>query len=82
MYGLYDTQDDCWLGDDQGPLLYEEEDVAKVSAQVLDVRLKQAPGRTRAKPFAAEESLVKKDEKETFMEAEEAIARLEKGTAI
>lgn len=81
MYGLYDTQDDCWLGDDQGPLFYEEEDVAKVGAQVLDVRLKQAPGRTRAKPFA-EESLVKKDEKETFVGAEEAIAQLEKGTAI
>lgn len=81
MYGLYDTQDDCWLGDNKGPLLYEEEDLAKVGAQVLDVRLKQAPGRTRAKPFA-EESLVKKDEKETFVEAEEAIAKLERGAVI
>jgi hypothetical protein len=77
MYGLYDTQDDCWMGNDQGPLLYEDEDVAKVGAQVLDVRLKQKPGRTRAKPFA-KESLVKKDERETFVRAEEAIARLEK----
>jgi hypothetical protein len=81
MYGLYDTNDHCWMGNDEGPLLYEDEMLAKVAARMVDVQLKQAPGRTRAVPYN-EESVVHKDEKETAMGPEEALRRLEEGLVI
>jgi len=81
MYGLYDTTDNCWMGNSEGPLLYEDEMLAKVAARTLDVQLKQAAGRTRAIPYT-EESVVLKDEKETFMSPEEALRRLEEGLTL
>jgi hypothetical protein len=89
-YGLYDTQDDCWLGDDTGPKLYTHELVAKlnglplhtaarIAAQMIEVQLGYAPGRLQPREFN-EENLVLKDEVPTLMTAEEALTRLETTT--
>lgn len=34
-WGIFDTQDDLWIGDDNGPRVFEEEFIAKVAAQVV-----------------------------------------------
>ena len=51
MFGLNDTKDNLWMGNDEGPLLYEDEEVAKVAAQIVDRSLHQVMGRTRALPY-------------------------------
>lgn len=35
-YGIYDTQDDCWIGSDEGPKTYSDLTTARISAQVLE----------------------------------------------
>jgi hypothetical protein len=89
-YGLYDTQDNCWLGDETGPKLYTRELVeklnglplhtaARIAAQMIEVQLGYAPGRLQPREFNGE-NLVLKDEVPTLMTAEEALTRLEGGT--
>jgi hypothetical protein len=77
-YGLYDTEGGVWMGDDDGPKLFEDESLARIAAQMMDVQLGQDPGRTRAKPFD-ELPKRKRDEVATRMSSEEAISRLENG---
>lgn len=78
MYGLYDTKENCWLGNSEGPLQYEDEEIAQAAARILDVRLRNPAGRTRAMPFP-DELLVKKDDVTPELSAEEAMRRLEEG---
>lgn len=30
-YGLYDTKENCWLGDTSGPRIFDEKDLAKIA---------------------------------------------------
>lgn len=78
-WGIFDTVDELWLGDDQGPRLFEDETVAKIAAQVADVRLRQDLGRSRAKEFPKGGYLKVKDELELKMSGLEAIKRIERG---
>jgi hypothetical protein len=48
MLGLYDTDDNLWLGDDHGPFTFRREPLAKIAAMAVDLCLRQAAGRTRA----------------------------------
>ena len=59
MWGLYDTKDNVWMGDDEGPRLFSDSLVAQVAAQILDTRLRQEPGRTRPKEFEPRELRLK-----------------------
>lgn len=89
-WGLYDTDDNCWMGNagGTGPLLYDDADlkfaktgaeiIAKIAAQMMDVALRQEPGRTRARVFN-EGPLVVKDEKTMTMTPLEALQRMERG---
>lgn len=77
-WGLYDTKDKCWLGDNDGPKLYDDEKLATIACRVIDVQTKRPAGRTRARIFD-EEFLQKKDDIEVFRSGEEAIERLESG---
>lgn len=79
MWGLLDTQDNTWIGDDFGPVLHEEEWTAKVAAQVVDVQLGQEPGRTRAREFPAQQNLRLKETVDTKMGTLEALEGLEEG---
>jgi len=53
QYGLYDTQDNCWIGNDDGPLSYTDQKLAQISAQVCGVQLQFEPGRIRAAEIPA-----------------------------
>jgi hypothetical protein len=69
------------MGNQEGPLLYDDEQLAKAAARIVDVRLKQPAGRTRAIPYT-EETVVLKDEKDCAVDAEKAIQMLEEGTVL
>ena len=88
-YGIYDTQDNCWLGDETGPRLFTIEDskkangmphqlMARIAAQMTEVQLGYAMGRLRALEFNKSD-LVLKDEVPTKMTALEALVKLENG---
>ena len=50
-YGLYDTQDHCWMGGDEGPWEFTDYALARIAAQVMDGSLAQEPGRTEAREY-------------------------------
>src|SRR5271163_2391180 len=88
-YGIYDTQDNCWIGDDTGPKLFSRESsaeangmpqelMARIAAQMIGVQLGYALGRLQCVVFKGEE-LQMKDEVPTKMTAIEALIKLEEG---
>jgi hypothetical protein len=77
-FGLYDTEDNLWVGNDKGPLLYDDEALARVAGMVADRCLHQRLGRTRALPFQGGE-LKLHDHKPLLATATEALTQLEEG---
>ena|ERR1700675_2775829 len=88
-YGIYDTQDNCWIGDDKGPKLFTREDSAKakgmpqqvmarIAAMMAEMQLGYAPGRFQAAEFHAQD-LRLKDSVDTKMTPLEALIKLENG---
>lgn len=77
-YGLLDTEDGCWFGDTAGVKLLDEFWLARIAAQVIDKRLGNEPGRTRARPFI-DRPLRHKDTLDTKMDTLEALKKLEDG---
>ena len=91
-YGVFDTKDRVWLGSDAGPRLFSEGEVvnghvidadeayllARAAAQIADVQLRQAPGRTRAEEYTGDATVLK-DEVAPAMTAAEALRRIERG---
>ena len=84
-YGIFDTKDLLWIGNDEGPVLYDDTDhkgmalpIARIAAAIADVRLGQAPGRCIAKEWI-DQPVHLKDELKTKMETLEALDALEKG---
>jgi hypothetical protein len=80
-WGIFDTEDGVWLGDHDGPATFAQEDIARVAAQIADVRLRQQPGRCRAKELPEEwrRRMRYRDEKPAFMSGEDALRELEEG---
>ena len=54
-WGIYDTQDNCWMGDDAGPTSLESKDLAQAAAQILEARITGTDlgGRLKAMPLPA-----------------------------
>ena len=88
-YGIYDTQDECWIGDDAGPRVFTradsiemngmpQETIAKLAAQMAGVQLGYVPGRLQPREFH-EKELHLRDEIPTKMSAIEALTKLESG---
>ena len=88
-YGIYDTQDNCWLGDENGPKLFDREHelvkrglpqrtAAQIAAQMTAVQLGYPQTRLVALEFKTQE-LVLKDSVDTKMTAVEALRKLENG---
>lgn len=83
-YGILDTQDNCWMGDNDagdGPRLFDDEAIARVAAQVMDVQLGWKTGRCRAKEFNAD-SLRLRDKVDAKMDGLTALDGLESGRFI
>ena len=77
-FGLYDTVDGLWMGDDSGPKTFPDLLTARIAAQVTDVQLGQEPGRTRAKEYEPGPKR-KRDEVETRMGTLAALKGIESG---
>lgn len=88
-YGIYDTQDCCWLGDENGPKLFDRDHelvkrglpqrvAAQIAAQMTAVQVGYPQTRLVAREFKPQE-LVHKDSVDTKMSAVEALRKLENG---
>jgi hypothetical protein len=38
-YGVFDTKDKCWLGNDEGPWRYDDEMLARAAATIVNERM-------------------------------------------
>lgn len=59
-WGIYDTKDSCWLGDDRGPRVFDDDDpifkgdafpMARVAAEMIDIQMKWPPKRSIPREF-------------------------------
>jgi hypothetical protein len=75
QYRMRDTKENCWFGTKERTLLYKNEELAKVVAMVLDVRLGWPAGRTRAMPYN-ETWVQKKDDLKPGIDAKTVLPNL------
>lgn len=80
-WGILDTKDNTWMGNENGPLLYDEEILAKLAARVLETRLRWFAGRIRAKVYPGGPKQLK-DKLTPKIDAVTALKRLESGLEI
>jgi hypothetical protein len=78
MLGLYDSVDKLWMGSEEGPLLYEDPQLAKIAAMIVDRALGQPMGRTRAIPCLATPVRIR-DTKPILTDPVTALGKLEEG---
>jgi len=52
-FGLLDTENNTWLGTDQGPLVYDDMEMAKVARQVIAAQIPCSPLRISVEPFTS-----------------------------
>lgn len=80
-WGVLDTKDNLWIGDEKGPDLFSTEVLAKISAQVMGVMAGYEPGRLRERAYP-EGPVRLKDSVDTKMDARTALRRIEEGGAL
>ncbi len=52
-FGLLDTENNTWLGTDQGPLVYEDMQIARVARQIIAAQIPCSPLRISIEPFTS-----------------------------
>ena len=87
-WGIWDTQDNLWLGDDKGPNLYQNrtinnlsitgEKLARLAAQIASDMIGTDPLRVQPKIYN-EEAVRKEDEIIARMSGTAAIKHIEEG---
>jgi hypothetical protein len=82
-WGVYDTKDDCWIGNDRGPLLYTGTEEPPVSGQLMAMAAATIANdrmmfscRFRARLFTGG-PMRQRDEIEFRRSAEESVRRIE-----
>lgn len=75
-YGLYDTIDHCWMGNHEGPLVYDSPTLAQVSATILNERFGYV-SRIQSRPYDGSGTQFK-DEQTPKRSFEQAMLRLER----
>lgn len=89
IYGLYDTEDNVWLGDEKGPYLFDTKNdpaapmgiavpFKKVRAHMADAQLGWPVGRTEAREWLPRE-VRHRDSVDVKRDALEAVEMLEEG---
>jgi hypothetical protein len=78
-WGILDTQDNVWIGNDDGPLSYDDEKLAQVACQMAAVQAKVELTRYRARELPASGPWNLRDKVRTVCTPEEALRRLEEG---
>lgn len=77
-WGMFDTKEENWIGNDAGPLVYKTEYVAEYVARIAEAAMGLPAGRVRERRFEPD-NMVKKCDVKLKMSAEEALDKLEKG---
>ena len=94
-YGIYDTKHNVWMGNAQGPLLFDDdgtcpggqfeaghaEELAALAARVLDVQLDLPAGRCRERVFPGG-NVIYKDYVPAHHTPVEALVMLEEGKVL
>ena len=90
QWGLYDTKDNSWIGDEKGPRLFPDqmingkiadgEILARIAAQMVDMQLGRVAV-TRAREYT-ENAVFKKDTLKTTCNTEDALRRIEEGRLV
>ena len=73
-WGLLDTVDDVWMGTDEGPLRYNDHDLAMIAAEVFSRRMLWPITRIRAVEFTTADT--KYDELTPDISADEALREM------
>lgn len=79
-YGVFDTVDNLWIGNDSGPCTYDDVCIAQIAAMMADVRLDSEPDRHLARPFPVNLTAKFRDELPTKMSNVDALKQLEDDT--
>lgn len=78
LYGIYDTKDNVWLGNEKGPRVFEDFMLARVAAQLAEM---QVFGSDLGCLYQAKEikdgKFLLRDEVKTKMSSLEALKRIE-----
>ena len=88
-WGVYDTQDECWLGDSNGPKLFDDvimkgkkaipaNELARIAAQLACVQMRWPPTRVVAREYDGS-GTQQKDTVKTAMTPEKALRKAERG---
>lgn len=75
-YGVFDTRDSVWMGNENGILRFEEEVLARAAATVINEQMGERV-RFRAREVPRNMMFAQRDEIKTKMTPEEAIKRIE-----
>jgi hypothetical protein len=79
-FGIFDTKDNVWMGNEQGPLVYEYLLLARVAAQVMECQVFGTDMRCRYKAKPIPESEFRhRDDIATKMSGVEALKKIEEG---
>ena len=78
QYGLFDPMTGTWCGNDEGVLLYDDLDLAMVSAAVANKQLGYKPGRIRPMMYDGTANKLR-DTLPTKMGVVDALKELEEG---
>lgn len=76
-WGVWDTKDECWVGGEDGPKLFDYPDIARVAAQILGVQMGWPPKRAQSRMYDGHGA--KKDELPMPMTTAAALRKVEDG---
>lgn len=77
-YGVYDPVDNVWMGNDAGPVRYDDPLIARLVAELLEVQVGLERGRLKAREYDCQNPRLR-DSIDAKMKPEEAIRRMEEG---
>jgi hypothetical protein len=80
-WGLFDTADNCWMGDLSGPTVYRDGDIAAIGGSLLAHELDLPSGRLEVRRYDGSGNKLK-DEVAKKQSAKGLLARLERGTVV
>lgn len=78
LHGIYDTEDNVWMGDDKGPKTFTDKAMADVSCIVTRAQMDYPPGRLIVKLYPGGPARLR-DKVKTKRGTLEALKRVEEG---
>ena len=77
-FGIYDTETNCWIGNNDGPRTFDDKVLADIAAQIVACQLGHPVIRYRGQEYSPAPVRLR-DVLEPRMTPEEALKRIEEG---